>query len=123
MHRAVVAGYVILAVGVCIGLYFATAASTDAKKAATIAANERAARSVELNRYLAKQCERDEDKDAVFVGILNDSLERARTAHIDPALRAAYIRKTSDDIARIRAVDRRCVADIPPPLPSHRSGG
>src|SRR6478609_4941058 len=51
-------GYSLLALGISLGLYFSYTASQDAKAAAHAVAQDRSNRSVELNKYLAKQCDR-----------------------------------------------------------------
>lgn len=112
-QRRALTGYLILAIGVAVGLYFTW-------KNTQQITHERAARSVAVNDYLARGCMRDETKDAIFIGILRDSIQsvRARTT-IDEAIRRAYIAKQQRNIQAIQAVDRQCVADIPPPIPSH----
>lgn len=106
-----VAGYVILALTVVLALWATRHTSLRI-------ANERAQRSLELNLYLGKQCRRDIRKDAVFVGILLDSIDSVRhRPGLDPALVSLYVQKQKRNIAAIRAVDRQCVEDIPPPLP------
>lgn len=78
---------------------------------------ERAQRSLQINGYLAKQCDRDRRKDVVITGILQRSIDnvlRSRAANPDQI--EAYVEKTRADIAAIRAIDRQCIADIPPPI-------
>lgn len=112
-QRRATIGYLILAIGVAVGLWFTW-------KNTQQITNERAARSVALNGYLARGCVRDARKDAIFIGILRDSIQSVRArATIDPAIRRAYIVKQQRNIAAIQAVDRQCVADIPPPIPAH----
>lgn len=111
--RRALVGYVILAVTVAVSLYFSWRNTQQIT-------NERAARSIAVNGYLVRGCARDTRKDAIFIGILSDTIRSVRNrTDIDPAIRRAYILKQTKNIVAIQAVDRQCVADIPPPIPSH----
>ena len=80
-------GYLILTIGVAVGLYFTWQNTRQIT-------NERAARSVALNNYLARGCVRDARKDAIFIGILRDSIRAVRVRPgLDPAVRRGYIAK------------------------------
>jgi hypothetical protein len=113
-------GYLILAIGVCLGLYVSYNSSQREVRLSHEVINERATRSQELDRYLAKSCRRGVVKDNVYIEILRDSIASVRASpQYDAAVKQAYIKKTLNNIARIRAVEVQCKQQIPPPLPHH----
>lgn len=108
-------GYLILAGAVVLSLW-------ATERNANSIANERAARSVELNGYLERRCLRDTRKDAVYIGILQDSIKGVRARRdLDPAVVHAYVTKQQANISAIRRINRLCTSDIPPPIPKHNT--
>ncbi len=113
-------GYLILTIGVCVGLYTSWNSSRQEVRLSHEVINERATRSQELDAYLAKGCQRAVVKDNVYIGILRDSIVSVRVStQYDAATKQAYIKRTLNNIARIRAVEKQCRQQIPPPLPHH----
>jgi hypothetical protein len=111
--RRALVGYVLLAVGVALGLFFTWRNTRQLT-------NERADRSIQLNQYLALSCARDKDKDAIFVAILDDAIRRTeKSVRSDPATRRAVVENLRHSITEIHLIDSRCVSDIPSPIPHH----
>lgn len=112
-RRLAVIGYLVLAVGVSLGLYFTVQNTRQIT-------NERAERSLGLNGYLTRSCARDKDKDAIFISILSNAVKHTRaTSNLTPQARRNSIHSLEVAIEGIKAIDVRCVRDIPPPIPKH----
>lgn len=110
--RLAVAGYLVLAIGVVLGLYFTV---QNTRKIT----NERADRSLDLDSYLRRSCARDKDKDAIFISILANAARQARVSDLTPRVRQLSVHNLETAIKGIKAIDARCITDIPSPIPKH----
>lgn len=110
--RLAVAGYLVLAIGVVLGLYF-TVQNTHK------ITSERADRFRNLSDYLARSCARDKDKDAIFISILANAAKQTRVSGLTPRVRQLSVHNLETAIKGIEEIDANCLTDIPSPISKH----
>lgn len=100
-------GYVILAVGMVLGLYFARDYSKQINQ-------ERINRAKEVNTFLVAQCEREEFRDAIIIGALEDAKRRAEASITDPVRKKFEMDRLQASIEKLQSQINECMEDIPP---------
>src|ERR1051325_1066888 len=105
--RNCISGYLILAVGVIIGLFF----SGLSLKHTSEARKERAAL---VTHYFRQQCTNDKNRDAVLIRALQDAIQRAEKSINDPIARNQAVLKLVAEIDDLKKLEGNCVKNIPP---------
>lgn len=109
IDRAVL-GYTIMAIGVCLGLFFSFQNQGKIK-------DERRDRSIQVNRYFRQQCKHDGDRDKILIGTLQDAVVRIQLSNSDPREKNATIYSLNRRINELRGLQAKCLAQIPPVVP------
>lgn len=71
-------------------------------------------RSVDVNAFLKLQCERDEFRDRVIIGALQDAKRRAQRSIGDPFEKAFEVGRIQASIDQIQATTGQCIRTLPP---------
>lgn len=71
-------------------------------------------RSVDLNSFLRQQCSRDDFRDQVIIGALQDAKRRAQRSVKDPFERQFEVGRIQFSIDQIQATRGDCLRTLPP---------
>lgn len=73
-------------------------------------------RAIDVNQFLIKQCERDEFRNQVIIGALQDAKRRAQRSIANEFERAYEVGKIQFSIDELNAQNGECRKSIPPPV-------
>jgi hypothetical protein len=71
-------------------------------------------RAVDINRFLKLQCERDDRRDQIIIGALEDAKRRAQRSVVNEFERAFEVGKIQFSIEQIRQQKGECQRTLPP---------
>lgn len=101
MNRATL-GYLILAIGVILGLYWNYEISQDL-------GSEKFKRSYDVNQFLYEQCLRDNERDLIIIEALKDARRRAEVSlQNEPALRNYEVGQIQEQINKLTPEEGQC---------------
>lgn len=76
-------------------------------------AGKQTERSIDVNEFLKLQCQRDDFRDQVIIGALQDAKRRAQRSLKDPFERAFEVGKIQYSIDEIKAKRGECLRTLP----------